>query len=44
MSEKTGRDAEKTGEDIEIVTNALKSYQCARQTHSKNKQNKQRAS
>ena len=36
MSEKTGRDAEKTGEDIEIVTNALKSYQCARQTHSKN--------
>ena len=39
MSEKTGRDAEKTGEDIEIVTNALKSYQCACQTHSKNKQN-----
>ena len=39
MPEKTGRDAEKTGEDIEIVTNALKSYQRARQTHSKNEQN-----
>ena len=31
MPEKIGRDAEKTGEDIEIVTNALKSHQCARQ-------------
>ena len=38
MSEKTGRDAEKTGEDIEIVTNALKSHQRAHQTYSKNKQ------
>ena len=39
MPEKTGRDAEKTGEDIEKVTNTLKGYQCARQTHSQNKQN-----
>ena len=39
MSEKTGRDAEKTGEDIEIVNNALKSHQRSQNRDSKNKQN-----
>ena len=39
MPEKTGRDAEKTGEDIEIVTNALKSHQRSQNRDSKNKQN-----
>ncbi len=38
MSGKQG-EAQKTGEGAEKVTNTLKSYQRAHQTHSKNKQN-----
>ena len=38
MSGKQG-EAQKTGEGAEKVTNTLKGYQCARQTHSQNKQN-----
>ena len=39
MSGKAGETHKKQGNDAEIVTNALKSYQRAHQTHSKNKQN-----
>ena len=39
MSGKTGEMHKKQGNDAEKVTNTLKGYQRARQTHSKNKQN-----
>ena len=38
MTGKTGGEKQKTGEDIEIDTNAPKSHQRAHQTYSKNKQ------